>query len=289
MRRILAIWYVLFALVIVGCLNQKSQRSSSLLARLPLTGPVGEDVIQIDLAIVECPFGDRYLNVGLWELADEQVIKPLARKTILDHNGFRVCTIGGLAPGKLLELLTSRRTCPSPRRIRLRAGTPMPVLFGDVLPTCSFETWHDKDQVEKVECQQAQCFLQVVPTLTSEGDVTLEFTPHIKHGKLTLGPRPRQEPSGLLRWEWGENQPEEVYTALRWQLTVPPNEYVVVGTLLDKVDRLGYRFFVSREGERPVQRLLVLRTTRVVGEKGSPTQKSPSQGKADWPPAPSGF
>jgi hypothetical protein len=106
--------------------------------------------------------------------------------------------------------------------------------------------------------------LEVVPTLAEEGKVQLRFTPRVRQGKPALALRPVQDPAGPLRWEWESQQPEEVYPWLAWEVTVTPNEYVVVGTWLDRVDSLGQRCFLARsaDGLAPLQRLLVIRTAR---------------------------
>jgi hypothetical protein len=61
------------------------------------------------------------------------------------------------------------------------------------------------------------------------------------------------------------NQPDEAYPWLSWELTVAANEYVVVGTRLDRPGTLGHCCFLHGEGRPPVQRLLVLRTARAPG------------------------
>jgi hypothetical protein len=45
-------------------------------------------------------------------------------------------------------------------------------------------------------------------------------------------------------------------------VTLAPNEYVVVGARFDRPGSLGYQAFVRADESPPVQRLLVIRTSR---------------------------
>src|SRR5436305_7184312 len=88
----------LLAVPLLGCAADGPVRSTSWLERLrPFHGPVGPDVVQMDVALLERPVGDPALNQGLWALADEQVI-ALEQKGVLEDNGFRVAQVGGITP-----------------------------------------------------------------------------------------------------------------------------------------------------------------------------------------------
>jgi hypothetical protein len=250
----------LLAGALAGCFTGQPERSLSRLGPVPFGGPAGEDVVQIDVAVVERPLGDRYLNGDLWQLADEQGV-TLERKAVLEENGFRVGSVGGLLPAGLQGLLTSPRSCPEPHRLAVRAGNATAVRLGPAEGTCRFEV-RSGAEAAAVELADAQCLLEVVPTLTDDGRTLLHFTPHVRHGQPRMVPRATQDPSGWRRWECSASQPEETYAVLSWELTVAPNEYVVVGTLLGKPDTLGQRCFAGGEGAEGVQRLLVLRTGR---------------------------
>jgi hypothetical protein len=248
----------LFAGAVVGCFTGQSERSLSRLGPARLGGPAGADVVQIDVAVVERPLGDRYVNGELWQLADEQGV-TLERKAVLEENGFRVGQVGGVPPAGLQGLLTSPRSCPDPHRLSVRAGNPTAVTLGPVWKACGFEV-QQLPRAAIVELADAQCLLEIVPTLTDDGRTTLRFTPHVRHGPLRMVPQPAQGPDGLRRWECVARQAEEAYALLSWELTVAPNEYVVVGTHLNKRNTLAQCCFA----EEGTQRLLVLRTGRAL-------------------------
>jgi hypothetical protein len=247
---------VLLAGAVAGCFTGQAERSVSRLGTGGLGGPAGEDVVQIDVAVIERPLGDRYVNGELWQLADEQGV-TLERKAVLEENGFRVGQVGGVPPAGLQGLLTSPRSCPDPHRLSVRAGNPTAVTLGPVWKACRFEV-RQGAAAAAVELADAQCLLEIVPTLTDDGRTALRFTPHVRHGPPRMVPSAAQDPSGYRRWECVYRQAEEAYAVLSWEVTVAPNEYVVVGTHPTRPDTLGERCFVQ-EG---TQRLLVLRTGR---------------------------
>src|SRR5882724_6549743 len=93
--------------LLTGCFSVPSGQPNKLVESLkPSAGPRGADAIVLEVALLEQPLGDRYLNEGLWSAADEQAI-DMDRKAALDDNGFRIGLVGGIPPAELLNLLTS--------------------------------------------------------------------------------------------------------------------------------------------------------------------------------------
>jgi hypothetical protein len=111
MRRRQGLVIALVAALLAGCTAEKAVRSTAWLNRFRWGGtPQGPDVVQIDVAVLERPVGDLYINQGLWAFADEQVV-ALESKAVLEDNGFRIGQIGGITPAELQTLLTSERSC----------------------------------------------------------------------------------------------------------------------------------------------------------------------------------
>jgi hypothetical protein len=276
----------LLAVCLAGCAIGEPGRAGSWTGRLrPFHGPAGSNVVQIDTFLVERPIGDRYLNEGLWSLADEQVV-PLELKPVLEDNGLRIGVVAGLIPSELRELLTSERNCPDPRRLRRRAGeTPTLLPLGPALPRCQFEL-HQDGQAVRVELAQAQCGLLVAPSLTADGRARLKFTPELRHGEPALMPRAAAEPGGAYSWVLQEQQPKETYPHLSWEVTLSANEYVVIGGRLDRPGTLGHQCLVRPGEARPVQRVLILRTAFTPSD-GEPEDEAegvpPLAVQATWP------
>lgn len=262
MRRGRGLAVMLMAGLLVGCSANETVRSTSWLSRLrPLQGPPAANAVLVEVALIERPVGDPYLNRQLWELADEQSV-PLERKAIIQDNGFRVGLIGGMPPAELQALLTSERSCANPRRIQRLSGDPTTLLLGLTRPRCQFKLQQDGSP-QLVALEQAECALIVTPTLAADGRTRLQFTPQVRHGETALVPRPAQDRSGTYSWMLQEQRPTETYSAMGWEVTLAANEFLVVGGRFDRPQSLGHCFFVRADEPSPVQRLLVVRVARL--------------------------
>jgi hypothetical protein len=128
------LWLPLLATLAAGCVGSSEVvRSTAWLQSFrPTTGPGGTDVIQMDVALLERPVGDRYINQDLWTVADEQVI-ALDRKAVLADDGLKVGQLGGIPPAGLQALLTSERTCAN-RAARARSGHSYELMLAPARP-----------------------------------------------------------------------------------------------------------------------------------------------------------
>jgi hypothetical protein len=241
---------------LAGCASGKPVHSTSWLEKLrPYHLPAGPDIVQMDVALLERPLGDPFLNKEVWILADEQAI-PLERKVTVEENGFRVGQIGGTTPAGLQAMLTSERSCVNPRRLYVHADRPTILSLGPGAPSCRFRI--DKEgQTLPVCLEQAECTLSVVASMAGDTATRLHFTPQVRHGETRLAPCAAADRSG---WVLQEQRPTESYSALDWEVTLAPNQYLVVGARTDLPDSLGYQCFLRRD--QSLQRLLVIRASR---------------------------
>jgi hypothetical protein len=256
MRGRLALVLVLCGGVAGGCTPTEKVSSTSWLPGLSaFRGPVGPDVVRMEVALLERPLGDPYLNQDLWQFADERVVGP-DRKAAVEEGGFRVGQVSGrLTPPGLLALLTSPRCCVNPRGVSVHAGHPTPLDLGPVLPVCRFQI--DRDgQPAPAEFTEAQCRLMVVPSLADDGTLTLRFTPQVVHGSAEHVYRVSDDHSGLTMVS---QRPTQEYPELSWEAVLPPDEYLVIGGRYDRPGTLGHECFVRPDEPAPVQRLLVIR------------------------------
>src|SRR4051794_15409274 len=123
MRRGGACLLVLACLCLGGCLSGEPTRSSSGFSpnHAPRTN-LGPDGVLLELALIERPLGDPFLNDEIWSSADCQVV-DLEKKGFLEDNGFRIGQIVGMNPAKLQTLLDSERHFIPIRKQILPAGT----------------------------------------------------------------------------------------------------------------------------------------------------------------------
>jgi hypothetical protein len=227
-------------------------------------GPTGSDVIQLDVAILEGPVGNRAFNQDLWGMTDEQAIVA-ATQSGLEENGLRVGQIGGIAPQELQTLLTSERSCVRSRRIQLRSGSPRIIELGPTLTQGRF-VLHEKGRDTTVKLDQANCILSMVPMLAADGKTRLQFTPEIASHSGS---------NGSIR-----------YDSLSWEVTLAPNDYLLIGGRYDRPNSLGWQCFMRPDEDAPVQRLLVIRTTRSPSSVENEIASSPGK-PASFPQSPS--
>jgi hypothetical protein len=258
MRRLWAILGLLCGLA-AGCLTgEPAAAPDRWLERLsPFQGKAAFDVVVMDVALVQVPVGDRYLNQDLWAAADEQII-PAERRGSMEDNGLRIGLAGAIPPEGLLNLIVSPRNCPEPRRIQTHTGNSTTVPLGSTFAELNFLLHDDAHPTgQPVSLADADIGLMVTPTLTPEGRVHLQFVPQVEHGKTALQPGPAADRSG---WELQQQRPCERYPFLAWETTISPGEYLVVGACYDRRGTLGHRAFIRTEPV-PVQRILVLRAS----------------------------
>jgi len=239
-----------------GCTQPQSARSTSWFERLR-AADFGKDVIQLDVALLERPIGDAFLDRELWKYTDEQTV-ALDRKAVLDDNGFRVGQIVGMPPGKLQALLSSERSCINPRRQMLPPGRATVQVLGPTLPHAEFQVSENGQTVE-IALEQAQFVLEVTPTLAGDGKTRLRFAPKVQYGEKVPELHPAADGSD---WAFEISRPCRQFPAVTWEVCIAPNEFLVVGAGSDQPDSFGYHAFIQHDATAQVQRLLVIRTNR---------------------------
>jgi hypothetical protein len=221
--------------------------------------PEEAEALYLDVALIEVRPGDPFVNEGLWQLGDEQCV-ALDVKPALEENGLRVCQVGGLLPERLQALLSARRSCPSPRRLRAELDQPTPVQIGPKHPRLAFRVRAGGAERE-VKLADARCVFEVVPSLGEDGTPRLRVLPRIQHGQPRRLPRVERETGGSLRWSMEAREPIEDFPELRWDVPAGPGEYLVVGARADREGTFGPALFLGEEGGEPRQRMLVMRLT----------------------------
>jgi hypothetical protein len=273
---------VVLALSAGCCVFGEKNSALPIEVRRPMESSLPGELVFLDVALVDQPAGDFFLDREVWEAGDEQGVE-LESKPVLEENGLRVGQVGGLLPSRLQMLLSSRRSCPNPRRLRAEPGRPVFVEVGPLRPDCSFGL-RQSGSTRPIELRDATCLLQVVPVLDEEGRLRLRFMPVIRHGQARRQPHVTQDPDGQLHWAVETVEPIERFDHLSFELVVATNEYVMLGTRFEQADTLGHCYFVH--GDKPRQHLLVLRANRVPtgpAEDDSMSLAPPLAVQAAWP------
>lgn len=211
----------------------------------------------LEVALIERPAGDTYLNRGVWEHADELVL-DLDRRATLDENGLRVGLLVGAPPEEFQELLLSKRSCSNPHALLIPPGRAVPIYLGGVREQTTFDLVQGP-QRHAVALDQARYGLEVLPS-AAEGKTRLTFTPKVENGEPAL---PFVRTPGSEGWQLRIERPNKRYAELSWEVALGPGQYLIIGARADRPGTLGHRaLFPTEEGRPHVQRLLVLRGGR---------------------------
>ena len=221
-----------------------------------------QQYIAVDVAFIECPYGDRFLAEELWQRGDEHI--DLDVQPVLEENGLRVCRMGGVLPDRLQALLSSPRTCTQPRRLRADLGEPTPVLVGSKHPYLAIQ-YRDGNKARDIQLAQAQCLFDITPIKGEDDILRLRFRSRLRHGRPLIETKVANEPGGSLRWSMEKSEPTEELPAVTWELPVRPDEFIVIGTRLDRTGTFGQACFLSPEKANRKQTVLVLRASGVQG------------------------
>src|SRR5262249_52382526 len=147
------------------------------------------------------------------------------------------------------------------------------------LARCRFQ--HPLEEGATVDLPDAVCILQMVPAPGENGRLRLRLTPQVKHGVPRLTPAPAPDRSG---WITVTEQPTETYAGLSWDVSIGPDEFLLLGTRHDRPGSLGHQCFIRPDETPPVQRLLVLRARRAAAPRTEPTLEFPGDTLSRTPP-----
>lgn len=253
------------AWMLTGCLSAP-EVSHTVLDRLAGL-PQGPDVIMLDIAVIEQPPADSYLDGDLWPAVDEQPV-PLDRKAALEDNGFRVGVIGGMPAPRLQELLTSDRWCQA-HRVTTRINRVKALPIGPAQGECEFDL-HAEGGIKPQKFNAAQFGFNIVPSYASEGRVKLLVTPQVTHGGKSIWIHPSEGDN----WSLKGQRPVEQWAGLNFEVTLGAQEYLLIGTRFDRDRTIGRMTFVDVSEAHPAQRLLVIRARPQDDVAKSPWKKA---------------
>ncbi len=221
---------------------------------------ISPDHALIEVALLELPMGDAYINEQLWKETDELIVDDPDRRQALEANGLRVGQLVGTPPGEFQKLLLSKRCCSNPQALIFPAGKTVPIWLGATLPQSMFDFVQGRSRKE-ILLDQARYGLDVTARFTGDGRTRLTFTPKVENGEPLL---PFQAAPERSAWELRIEKAARKFPELGWEVTLGANQYFFVGGRIDRERTLGVTAFTQIEGEIGVQRLLVIRNCRSV-------------------------
>lgn len=221
------------------------------------TGAALADGLVLRTGLIELPPGDPFLTTELWAAAGKPV--PHEQAVLLARNGLRVGVLGGLIPARFDALTASDATFKFGTDRTFKPGVPRVVPANGPLDRAVVRTVADlsADPAERTFAA-AECGLSVTARPAAGGRVTLTCEPQIQYGDKELFLTAAADGSGFARTD---HKPREAYPALRFEVTLAADEYLVVGPAADPDGTLGQALFLDAADGRVRQRVLVVRAS----------------------------
>jgi hypothetical protein len=257
--------FVLWALP--GCLWQEHAETSNWMKQFRRQA-LSPDHALIELAMIELPRGDEFINDELWKHTDEFVVQD--KRRILDENGFRIGQLVGPPPENFQKLLLSPRACSNPQALIFPPGKTATIPFPLTQQKLAYDFVREGERTEIVLDQTRFCF-DVTARFDREGKTIVTFTPKVEHAAAVL---PFQASSDNAEWELRTGKAAQKHAELGWEVTLGPNQYLFIGGRLDRDNTLGQAAFTMSDGADEIQRLLVVRNCRAVTSTESQQQSA---------------
>jgi hypothetical protein len=231
----------------------------------------GESGLAVRTVLIDRPAGDSYLSRGLWDSAGKPVRHELA--VLLAQNGLRVGVLTGVIPGEFDRLVSSDQSTVDPTHRSLQPGKAKVVPLNGPLERVSYRVLHDLAATpSRVELVGAECGLAITAKPAEGNRVTLLCEPRVQYGDKQGWLQPTTDGSGFTRQE---RKPLEAYPTLSFEVTLGPQDYLIVGPADDAADTLGQVFFYNLSADRARQRVLVIRAIRGPDVTSAPREPTP--------------
>ncbi|OWK44344.1 hypothetical protein [Fimbriiglobus ruber] len=255
-----------------GCISSKSESRSAGgwwdQFRAITGGPDGG--MHLKTALIDRPAGDPYLNKGLWEAVGRPL--PHELTTRLAQNGLRVGLFSGIIPSEFEQLIRSDHATINMMLYTAQSGKPRVIPVNGPLETCSYQVRTEiaGDPV-RLDLAAAELGLSIAAVPLPGGRIRLTCQPQVQHGDKQAYLQPSTDNTSFVRQD---HKPLETYPTLQWDVTVSPDDYLVIGATEDPVGTLGQALFFTSDGSRVRQRALVVRATGApVASGGKPVPK----------------
>ncbi len=224
----------------------------------------GLETVQIDIIYIERDIDDPLLSSLVWREVDTIGTVNLETRSRLRDSGFRIGLVGLTPPRSLQRLLgiknditdsagTSRHNEMVGRTIHLRSGGEAEILTGNVQPEISVKL---PGESESSVLQNARFVLRTELERLQDGWIKLHILPEIHHGNPELRPV-----AGVSRWELIPQQEIISLRDLKFSVSLNVGEMLIVSSESSELDKIASRFFVSQNGQRSQQRMVVIRLT----------------------------
>lgn len=250
---------------VAGCVSQADlTHSSAWLDRVRgVNGPpLPADALVLQTTLLDRPAPDAYLATGLWNEATVTNPIPADLSALLQVNGLRARVITGVAPARFLAMVADEHSTISPMARACEPGKTKVVPVNGPLDKLSMQVQPDlKSDRTTYERTGAECGLATVAKPTGDGRIVLRCEPSLQHGDRQSWLKPTADGVGFAR---SEQKPLDPFPTLAFEVTLAPDDYLIVGPFAEPTASLGHAFFYVTEGDRVRQRVLVIKASRAV-------------------------
>ena len=278
--------FALALLALAGCnpvrteFRRKADEVNATVFNVNSSGPRAGQRVEpkyclLSTAIISRPVGDRVVDSSLWDVADEQVIKPDLRQA-LEANGLRVGIITGDLPSDVLETFQAKGARQETRWVQfaLPDGETTPIIIGEPVESVTLFLNHG-GKVDGRDYHNALGRLLVTPRQADLHDVETRVVPQIQHGekRRTIGAVENAGNFAPQEFAIKDAQQEEILRELGASLEVKPGQTMVIGCRSEQPRSLGTFLFLQPEAksDRMLQSILLIQPSR--NQDGSPKLK----------------
>jgi hypothetical protein len=230
---------------------------------VPLAG--SSETVTLEIFSAPVSMADERLN-ALWSEVDEQPFDPELRRN-LHQNGIRAGVVGPHVPDMLAEMLkiTDQRVAERSlvaldaepgvvlRVLQPRLGNRNEVIVNETRETVTMLR-KAEGQVEGKTYFKAECQLALKVLSQSDALVHLELVPEVHYGDV----KARATGSdGVFIWK--PERSKQIFYDLKMAASLGPGQMLVLTCAGDKPGSVGHGFFGLSGGEKPMQKLWVIR------------------------------
>jgi hypothetical protein len=252
-----------------GCTAPLIARPSTSAGKSPLHPiELGSDGAALEVVFIRLPPGPCELAEMLWTEVDEQPLALELRRE-LSRNGFRAGVLSARTSPALAQLLAGNRPSDAAgegptaleaeptvtrRMLQVRSGRR-----AEVIASGAHAQWpvliNEAGQLRGRTYTDAQGILAVKAWPLGDGRLRLHVVPELAYGEV------RQHwvgEDGVFRLQSGK--PRQTFEQLALELTLAPNQMLVLGGATERPGSLGHYFFSeSSESGRGDSKLLIVR------------------------------
>lgn len=254
---------VVVACAAAGCLFRADRPSVPAIVR-SLAPPQAPEGVIVESILIEQARGDRFIDRDIW--ANALPIGLPETRALFAENGLRVGTLTGTLPSRFHTLLESDTDTVMPQRLTFHQRKDAVVPTAGPIATAKFDVLTDVGARPKaLDLGQVRCGLLVRPEVAPAGRVKVWCEPQLQHGSKQSWLRPNEDGTQFTKFE---EVPLERFATLGFEVTLGPQEYLIVGWPTEQTGTLGELMFAVDSLDRPRQRLLVIRCHQANPQSG---------------------